>query len=234
MEKVVKRKRRPRIKLFTFKQTLLAFFLSLIVIATYMFISVMTNMNPVALEMAKAKVLELTTIALNDVIREQVLASKFQDVLDIQVLGDNAYIVTADTNQMNSLSAAIAKNAQERIAEFGEEGVGVPWGTLTNITFLSGVGPDIYFRFTPVGGVTSNYRSEIKTSGINQSLYRVNINLTAYISIILPNTHAEISVTASAAVAESVIVGEVPQVYTNVASEEDMLNLIPNEVPEIP
>ena len=62
-----------------------------------------------------------------------------------------------------------------------------------------------------------------------QSLYRVNIRLTSTIRLIMPGVSHSIEVSAKAAIAESIIVGEVPQVYTNVADEEDMMNLIPTE-----
>ena len=49
--------------------------------------------------------------------------------------------------------------------------------------------------------------------------------------LILPGVTDTIQVSAEAAIAESIIVGDVPEVYTNVANEEDMLNLIPSDKP---
>ena len=77
----------------------------------------------------------------------------------------------------------------------------------------------------------SEFHSEFVSSGINQTLYRVNLLLTASVRLVMPGVSEIISVRAEAAIAESIIVGDVPQVYTNVASEEDMLNLIPTDVP---
>lgn len=45
----------------------------------------------------------------------------------------------------------------------------------------------------------------------------------------MPGISRSIKVSSEAAIAESIIVGEVPQVYTNVESTDDMLNLIPTE-----
>lgn len=77
----------------------------------------------------------------------------------------------------------------------------------------------------------SEFNSEFVSSGINQTLYRVNLLLTASVRLVMPGVSETISVRAEAAIAESIIVGDVPEVYTNVASEEDMLNLIPTETP---
>ena len=47
--------------------------------------------------------------------------------------------------------------------------------------------------------------------------------------IVLPGVTKTAIIEAEVPIAENVIVGEVPSAYTNVASEEDMLNLIPTE-----
>lgn len=77
----------------------------------------------------------------------------------------------------------------------------------------------------------SQFSSEFTSSGINQTLYRVNIKLTASIQLVMPGIYELIRVSTEAAIAENIIAGEVPQVYTNVASEEDILNLIPTDLP---
>ena len=96
---------------------------------------------------------------------------------------------------------------------------------------MAGKGPGISVSFSPAGSVESEFRSEFVSSGINQTLYRVNLELTASVRLVMPGVSETVSVRAEAAIAESIIVGEVPGVYTNVASEEDMLNLIPTEMP---
>ena len=133
--------------------------------------------------------------------------------------------------QMNLLSAQCAEAAQQRIAALGEQGIAIPLGTITGISFLSGKGPAIHVSYTPAGSVQSQFSSEFTSSGINQTLYRVNIKLTASIQLVMPGIYELIRVSTEAAIAENIIAGEVPQVYTNVASEEDMLNLIPTDLP---
>ena len=47
--------------------------------------------------------------------------------------------------------------------------------------------------------------------------------------VILPGESHTLTVEAEAPVAENIIVGDVPDAYTNVANEEDLLNLIPGD-----
>ena len=143
--------------------------------------------------------------------------------------GEKVYMLQADARRMNLLASECCAAAQKRIAEVGEQGVSLPLGTVSGITYLTGRGPRIRVTFTPAGSVYSEFCSTLSSSGINQSLYRVNLRLTASIRLIMPGISRSIKVSSEAAIAESIIVGEVPQVYTNVESTDDMLNLIPTE-----
>ena len=73
----------------------------------------------------------------------------------------------------------------------------------------------------------SSFESEFRSAGINQTLHRIKLCLTATVRVILPGHSQSLIVSAEAPIAENIIVGDVPQAYTNVANEEDLLNLVP-------
>lgn len=187
------------------------------------------NMRPALTAIAEARITALAVSAMNDAIMERMDDNSYTSLITAYDNGEKVYMIQADTRQMNMLASDCCAAAQTRIAAMGEQGVSVPLGTVSGITYLSGRGPGIRVMFTPVGSVESDFDSELVSSGINQSLYRVNIRLTSTIRLIMPGVSHSIEVSAKAAIAESIIVGEVPQVYTNVADEEDMINLIPTE-----
>ena len=187
------------------------------------------NMRPALTAIAEARITALAVSAMNDAIMERMDDNSYTSLITAYDNGEKVYMIQADTRQMNMLASDCCAAAQTRIAAMGEQGVSVPLGTVSGITYLSGRGPGIRVMFTPVGSVESDFDSELVSSGINQSLYRVNIRLTSTIRLIMPGVSHSIEVSAKAAIAESIIVGEVPQVYTNVADEEDMMNLIPTE-----
>ena len=190
------------------------------------------NMRPTLAAMAEARIRSIAARAMNDAILESMGDEDiYTKLISVRENGEKVYMLQANTRNMNILAADCAEAAQNRIAEIGEQGISVPLGTVTGISFLSGKGPGIRVSFTPVGSVQSQFNSDIQASGINQSLYRVNLKLTASVRLILPGVSETIQVSAEAAIAESIIVGDVPEVYTNVANEEDMLNLLPTEKP---
>jgi len=222
-EKTLRRKRKKPLKILL----LTACFFITGCIALLLMIN--DNMRPALTAIAEARITALAVSAMNDAIMERMDDNSYTSLITACDNCEKVYMIQADTRQMNMLASDCCAAAQTRIAAMGEQGVSVPLGTVSGITYLSGRGPGIRVLFTPVGSVESDFDSELVSSGINQSLYRVNIRLTSTIRLIMPGVSHSIEVSAKAAIAESIIVGEVPQVYTNVADEEDMMNLIPTE-----
>ena len=153
-----------------------------------------TNMRSAMTALATARIRSVAAKAMNDAILDTMQQDEnYTELLHIRENGSKVYMVHADPRQMNLLSAQCAEAAQQRIAALGEQGIAIPLGTITGISFLSGKGPAI--------------------------------------QLVMPGIYELIRVSTEAAIAENIIAGEVPQVYTNVASEEDMLNLIPTDLP---
>lgn len=191
-----------------------------------------SSLMPAVLALSETRVRNIAMEALLD----SVLISMGSDAVYAELLekydnGERIYMLSADTLAMNRLAAECTNTAQNKLSELGEQGVNIALGTITGIPILSGWGPSINIRFTPVGSVSSRFESSLINSGINQTLYRVKIILTANVYIILPNTSHSVEITAETAIAESVVVGEVPQVYTNVANTDDMMNFVPTDLP---
>lgn len=140
-------------------------------------------------------------------------------------------LVIADTAKINRVASLASADAQRRMAEIGEDGVELPVGDVSGALLMGGRGPKLRVGFSPVGSITAETVSSLHSSGINQCIYSVDLVLTAHIQLVLGGRAKVIEVVGKNPICQTVIVGEVPQVYTNVANEEDMLNLIPNEVP---
>ncbi len=190
------------------------------------------NMRPAMTALAIARIRSVAARAMNDAILESMGdETNYARLIQVHESSERVYMLQANTHKMNILAADCAEAAQERIAQMGDQGISIPIGTITGISFLAGKGPSVNVTFSPAGSVQSEFHSEFVSSGINQTLYRVNLLLTASVRLVMPGVSETISVRAEAAIAESIIVGDVPEVYTNVASEEDMLNLIPTDVP---
>lgn len=207
-------------------------FVTLILLLAVFCVVLTINLGPAMSAYAEERVKIIAAKAMNDAIIDSLKdEDSYSELVDIRDTGNKVYMLQANTRSMNLLAASTAENALKRISEMGEQGVSVPLGTISGVSFLSGKGPRIKASFTPAGSVVTSFRSEFDSAGINQTVHRIKLHLTATITIILPGMSKTMTVDAETAISENVIVGDVPQVYTNVESTEDMLNLVPTEVP---
>ena len=186
------------------------------------------NLRPVLRGLASARVEAIAARAMNDAIME-IVAEESGELIRVYENDTRVYLLQADGGKLNTMADACANAAQQRIVSLGDQGVTVPFGTVSGIPILAGKGPKLTLRFTPAGAVASTFSSEFTSAGINQTRHRINICLTASVRVVLPGEAVKLVVRAEATIAENIIVGDVPNAYTNVANEEDMLNLLPSE-----
>jgi sporulation protein YunB len=180
---------------------------------------------------AAACVSERASRVLASAAAETLLNREPEELLAVTKTGEESFLIIADTARINALAGEMTHLAQELLAGSGAEGVMLPLGTLTGLALFSGRGPELDIRFTPIGGAEGSLSSSLRAAGINQSLFSIDLTLYARIRVLLAGRDEEITVKTTVPICETVVVGNVPQVYTNVANEEDMLNLIPTDVP---
>lgn len=200
-----------------------------LMLAIGIYIYLNANLRPALLGLAEARVRSITANAMNGAILDT-----FQDddiyasLVDVHETDSSVYLLQANSGKINALASICAQAVQARITGLGEQGISIASGTITGIPLLAGRGPKLSVTFTPVGSVHTSFESEFRSAGINQTLHRINLHMSASVRIILPGISHTVNVTSEATIAESIIVGNVPNAYTNVANEEDMLDLIPN------
>lgn len=181
----------------------------------------------VAAERVNAGVAEQLNIAVS----ETIAAFPGESMLSVTQTGEESFLIIADTARLSAVSSAVTAKAQRLIDKAGDEGASVELGTVSGLSLLTGRGPRMGIRFTPLGSVKGDIISSLRSSGINQSLFTVELKLTASVRVILAGHDETVTVKTTVPLCETVVVGKVPQVYTNVANEDDMLNLIPTDVP---
>ena len=120
--------------------------------------------------------------------------------------------------------AAIA--AQENIDLLADEGIVLPLGSALGSGIFSGKGPRVRFEILPVGTVKTTFVTEFESAGINQTRHKISLEATASVRIVLPSGARTVSVQASALMAESILIGEVPQSYIQVPETGDALNFL--------
>lgn len=104
-----------------------------------------------------------------------------------------------------------------------EEGitVGLPLGNLFGGELFSGRGPVVQVRILLAQGAHAYMESEFRSAGINQTLHRVLFTVSITLTVLVPTRSIQTTVTQSYCVAETVIVGEVPDAFTQISRLTD-------------
>ena len=97
----------------------------------------------------------------------------------------------------------------------------IPLGTLTGSNLLAGRGPHIRVRTQSVGTATARFDNQFSSSGINQTRHRIILDVDVHVSILLPGLTTYTKVSNEISVAETVIVGGVPETYTYFSTTPD-------------
>lgn len=137
-------------------------------------------------------------------------------------------MISANIIEVNEIISDVAIKIQEDLDDIGSQEIGVAMGTFTGSKLLSGRGPKIYYKIINIGDVETDYRSEFKEAGINQTQHRVYLQVDCNVAILTPFNTIEESISNQVVLAENVIVGELPETYYNfngMEGEEDILEV---------
>lgn len=187
------------------------------------------NLTRVVLTLASAKAEVLAVQALNQAAEALIADGVSYDSLVHVTLGEDGSVrlLQANTAGMNSLASRASLTAQARLEALQDQTVSVPLGSALGITLLAGTGPRIRVHMLPVGAVVTAYETEFTSAGINQTRHRVLLTMRAQVRLVLPTGASGVEAVTQVAVAESIIVGQVPDSFVNVGDDTDLLNLVP-------
>lgn len=127
--------------------------------------------------------------------------------------------ITSNTAANSRFKRRVTEAVIRQLGTMNSDELGVPLGTLTGQPLLSGAGPRVRVKVDSVGEVTADYTNTFTSAGVNQTLHRVCLDVTATVYLFLPGDILPVSVNSSVCVAETVIVGETPDTYLNLEKE---------------
>lgn len=199
----------------------------LVVVVFYLFFSIL--INPVLVNTIELKARSISTRATNSAVSDVIMNSIVYDDL-INIVTDelgNITMIQANTFEINNLSKDLAQTTETKIDEYGKKGVSIALGSFTGIPLFVGMGPEVKLRVSPIGSVYCSFSSEFESAGINQTIHRIYLNINSNVGVVLPLYTKRFTTTQHILVAESIIVGNVPEVYLYSDSLDTLLNFVP-------
>ncbi|MGI6497707.1 MAG: sporulation protein YunB [Oscillospiraceae bacterium] len=175
------------------------------------------KVRPVLVALADTRVSNVVTESIDaSVLKELSEESVFYEDL-IQFEKDESGNITAMKSNMTGLTRVRYRLVSRLLADLADltsAKISIPLGNLTKNAFLSGWGPAIPVHVLSIGTVKSGFDNSFRSTGINQTIHSVLFHITVEVRILIPGGVISTTVESTVNIAETVIVGTVPDSYT--------------------
>lgn len=209
---------------FTGRQRVLIWLTVIFTLLLALTVAVVLHMKPVVVDLATARtsnaVNRIVVAAVNDAVESGRI--DYAQLVDFDK-DDEGHVTALRSNMaaFNRLQASIADDILQRMAEVSSTDLAIPIGTLTGSPLLAGRGPCLRVRMQSVGTATARFDNQFSSAGINQTRHRIILDVDVHVSILLPGLTTYTKVSNEISVAETVIVGGVPETYTYFSTTPD-------------
>lgn len=202
-----RRRRRSRLPLFFFAAALLAALL----VGTYQLKSLST-------QIAVSDAADMVTATVNKVVCDLIDPDAYDLEYFVRFERDGNGNVTAISGNMahiNELSSEILNMVIES-TDTDPMIVKIPLGSLLGSNLLMGKGPDVSVEISMLTSSRVDFKSKVEACGINQTNYRLYLEVVIDVDVLIPWGTESATVLTEVLVADTVIVGKVPETYFNV------------------
>lgn len=187
-------------------------------------VSLLWHLKPVMTSMATARVSMLVNRIVSAAVNEAVENGDIDYQNFVIFEKDETGHITAlrsNVAEVNRMQGQITDEILHRLSEVATSELKIPLGTLTGSALLAGRGPSLFVRMQAVGSASAAFRNQFTAAGINQTRHQIFLDVDVYMSILLPGMKTSTRVSNEIAVAETVIVGGVPDTYTYFSTMPD-------------
>ena len=161
---------------------------------------------------------DIVTVQINnaiaDIMEEQDYSGDYFVSFEKSATGE-VTAISSNMARINALSAQILHQVvgatENRTIE-----IGIPLGNLTGISLLMGRGPDIPVQIVVLTSSRVEFNNSIVTAGINQTKHQINLEVIVDIDILVPWGTENAQVVTEILIADTIVVGQVPDTYFNV------------------
>ena len=172
--------------------------------------------RPIILSMAEAHAKSIGARVIGETINEEMTVGNisYDDLVAFEKDGSGK-ITALKTNiiLVNQLKSQLSLVILNKLSDMNDINLYLPVGNLLNNEFLAGRGPEIEIIVLPVGTVTTNISNIFTSAGINQTRHQIIFDVRVTVSIIMPFSVESTDISMSVTIAETIIVGDVPNMY---------------------
>lgn len=181
------------------------------------FSAVEKRIRPVITTMSEYQCRVVCVLAMNEAVSEVLLEnnSLYTKLVNVQYAQDNSVVaVEVNSLEVNKIKEQLTRAVTNKLLAVEKQIIGIPIGSLTGWQLLSGKGPKVNLEIIPTSYVSSEIVDKLDAAGINQTQHRIFIKFSAQMSAIMAGYSTAINVESEMCIAQMLIVGKVPQLYS--------------------
>ena len=197
-------------------QNLLRWLVILMLVLLAAFMLLRSKYRQVIQDLAETQVKNTTSDLTNDAIAKQIAAGDIQYDRIVYFEKDlNGRITALKTNmsEVNRLKTDILNIINDEILALDTSDIGIPLGSLFLPEFLSGKGPAIPVHILSIRNSDASFVSHFSEAGINQTLHQLIMDVSVDVAVLVLGHTSSFTITSEVVVAETVIIGDVPQTF---------------------
>ena len=192
--------------------------IGLLLILTGLILLVELHLSPYIRELARNQAVNAASNAITDAVGEMLRRGDTDFsrviVLEKDVQGQITALRT-DMTQVERLKVEVLGILGNLIAEINTQQLGIPLGNLLLPDLLAGTGPVLPVKAVSLTMSNADFFSDFTEAGINQTLQTLKVKFTISLTILTTVGYETVDVDSDVMVAQTVIVGTVPETYVN-------------------
>ena len=186
------------------------------ILAVVLFLFIRNRYRDVIEALAHTQVMNTTSDLTNDAIAKQIAEGVIQYDRIVYFEKDLDGRITAlktNMSEVNRLKTDILNIINDEILALDTSDIGIPLGSLFLPEFLSGKGPVIPVHILSIRNSDATFISHFSQAGINQTLHKLTMEVSVDVAVLVLGRTESFTVTSEVVVAETIIVGAVPETY---------------------
>ncbi|MFD0695994.1 sporulation protein YunB [Paenibacillus sp. GCM10027628] len=197
------------------KRVLLIGLLIFVLFAVQSFMFVERNLRPPLMNLAKVRIKQIATQAINSAIADHVAGNANAEQLIDWKTDKNGKITGFMLNYAEHMriTSDTIRTVQGELNNLQKISDHIPVGQAMNSAILASFGPDIPIKLLPVGSVKVDLNTRSQNAGINMVLFEVYVRIIAEVSVIIPFDSDTEIVETEIPISYSLVVGDVPTYY---------------------
>lgn len=197
------------------KWRLVAFLAAAVVLAAALDMRLRPLFREYAVNCAQTLAGEVLATAVNAVLEGE--GYSYDQLVSI-TRSESGAVLSAEANAaaINRLSAAVISSLNDTLKNDDHAAVKLPLLNATGSAFLIGRGPKITLRLQQNGAATTSLNSIFCDAGINQTQHRLELTVHFRAVVLAAGMSEPIETVGTFLVAETIIVGTVPDVVANI------------------